>query len=478
MILPGHKTKIVCTIGPSSRSIAVLKAMIKSGMAVARLNFSHGDLEEHEKNIENIRSAAAALNRQVTILIDLPGPKIRIGKLQYEPIVLKKGAGVVLVTKNVPGTGETIPVAYERLPESVRKGSSIYINDGAILLKVEAVSRDEVRCRVIIGGPMLSGKGINLPGAPVFMEPVSERELRFVDFGLKHGVNVFGISFVEKAADILKVKEFAAKKGAEVYTVAKIERARAVDNIDEILGVTDGVMVARGDLGVEIPIESVPVVQKRLILKANMHCRPVITATQMLLSMTDNTRPTRAETTDVANAILDGSDAVMLSEETAIGRYPVESVRMMASIAVSSERHPPRFSWLETLTNDKGLRTEESKVWDIISRNVLAAAEAVKARFILTPTQTGATARRISRFKPASWILSFSRRPEVAGFLLFSYGVYPFIFDPGEQGCYEAITSFLKKTKLAKTGNAAILTQGQFSPRHQSTDSLSIVTIP
>ncbi len=477
-MLPSHKTKIVCTIGPSSGSVPVLKDMIRAGMAVARLNFSHGDLQEHARNIKNIRSAAATLKRPVTILVDLPGPKIRIGKLQHEPTTLVKGSTVTLVARDATETGEKIPVRYRRLPESVRKGSNIYINDGAILLKVEEVSGDELRCRVIVGGKVLSGKGLNIPGAPIFLEPVSERELQFVDFGLKHGVNVFGISFVEKAADILKVKEFARKKGFDVYTVAKIERGRAIDNIEEILDVTDGIMVARGDLGVEIPIESVPVVQKKLILKANMRCRPVITATQMLLSMTDNTRPTRAETTDVANAILDGSDAVMLSEETAMGRYPVEAVRMMAGIAISSERHRKELSRRATSSTEVRGGTRPAKPWEIISRNVQDAAEAVKARFILTPTQTGATARRISRFKPDSWILAFSRRPEAAGFLLFSYGVYPFIFDPGTHGWYESISAFLKKAKIAKTGDTAVLTQGQYSSPRQTTDSLSIVTIP
>jgi pyruvate kinase len=476
-MLPGHKTKIVCTIGPSSRTLSVLKEMIKEGMAIARLNFSHGSLNEHAEDIENIRKAANALGRPVSILVDLPGPKIRVGTLYKEPITLNKGDAVTLTTKDLPGTETTIPVAYRRLPESVSKGSAIYINDGAISLTVLDVTEEEVQCRVIIGGVLLSHKGINLPGAPIFMEPVSERELSFIEFGMERGVTAFGVSFVEKAADILKIKEFARKKGNDVYTVAKIERAKAIDNIDEILKVTDGVMVARGDLGVEIPIETMAVVQKGLIRKANEHCRPVITATQMLLSMTENKRPTRAEATDVANAILDGTDAVMLSEETAIGRYPVETVRMMARIAASSETHRKGSTW-SIASPHSSPRGQDEVTGDIISRNVAEAAQALKVRFILTPTETGATARRISRFKPDPWIISFSSSRKVADFLLFSYNVHPCVIERSDEGFYKAVTTYLKRNKLAKTGDLAIMTQGQFSAGQQTTDSMSVISIP
>ncbi len=338
-MLPGHKTKIVCTIGPSSRSVPVLRAMIRAGMGVARINLSHGSLDEHREDVRNIRSIARELNRPIPILADLPGPKIRLGRLAKEPLVLKKGDQVRLTTEQgATGCDGLIPVDFPELPRSVRKGGTIYVSDGIIRLKVLEIAAREVRCRVVTGGEIYSRKGLNLPGAHVLAEPVSDKELALVEFGLEQGIDVFGVSFVEKASDIMKVKEFARSKGKEIYAVAKIERSQAIRNIDEILEVSDGIMVARGDLGVELPIEEIAVIQKKLITKANVLSRPVITATQMLLSMTDNTRPTRAESTDVANAILDGTDGIMLSEETAVGKYPAEAVRMMGRIAASAER--------------------------------------------------------------------------------------------------------------------------------------------
>jgi pyruvate kinase len=335
--LPFHKTKIVCTIGPASCSLSKLEGMIENGMNVARLNFSHGEFKEHAENIRNIRTAASKARCMVSIIIDLPGVKMRIGLLKNDSVVLKKGAEVVLTTRNVLGTDRLIPVEYKQLPRSVSKAKIIFLNDGFIQLKVEKVSRREVFCKVLIGGKLLSHKGLNLPGVKLNINPITKKDLTIVDFGLKHGVNIFGLSFVEKPKDIIKVREFARKKGFPVYLVAKIERQGAIENFDKILEAADAVMIARGDLGVEISIEEMPGVQKRLIQKANIMGRPVITATQMLESMTQNVRPTRAEVNDVANAILDGTDAIMLSQETAIGDYPIETVRMMAKISVTTE---------------------------------------------------------------------------------------------------------------------------------------------
>ncbi|MBW2674637.1 MAG: pyruvate kinase, partial [Deltaproteobacteria bacterium] len=338
MQLPSHKTKIVCTIGPASQSEVVLSDMMRRGMTIARINLSHGTLEEHRQTIASIRTVADRLGRRCPILVDLPGPKMRIGKLAEEPLLLAKGTEVTLTTRDVTGTPPLIPVTYQRLPESVSPGSVIYLNDGFIALEVLEVRRDEVRCTVTTGGQLLSGKGLNLPGAKIFESPVTEKDLDLMDFALGEDITAFSISFVETADDILRARTFARGKGRKIYLIAKIERAAAVENIDEILEVADAIMIARGDLGVEIPIEEVPIAQKQLIRKANLSCRPVITATQMLESMIDNTRPTRAEATDVANAILDGTDAVMMSEETAIGQYPVEAVEVMARIAVALER--------------------------------------------------------------------------------------------------------------------------------------------
>jgi len=301
--IPFHKTKIVCTVGPASNSASTIENMIKNGMNVARLNFSYGSLSEHKKNINLIQSVSSKLNQIVTILIDLPGSKIRVGKLQSEPITLKKGDQVTLITKDVLGKPTLIPIKYKNLTENVRRGNKIYINDGLVELKAEYVTVDEVRCKVITGGAILSHKGVNIPGAKLSVESVTDKDIKIVDFGLKHGVDTFGLSFIQNADDIHRVRDFARKKGKPVYIIAKIERREAIKNFDEILKVVDGIMVARGDMGLEIPLQEVPVVQKKLIKKANLASRPVIIATQMLESMTDNTRPTRAEVTDVANAI-------------------------------------------------------------------------------------------------------------------------------------------------------------------------------
>ncbi len=478
-MLPGHKTKIVCTIGPASRSVPVLKAMIRAGMGVARINLSHGSLDEHREDVRNIRSIARELNRPIPILADLPGPKIRLGRLAEEPLVLKKGDEVRLTTGHgATGCDGLIPVDFPELPESVRKGGTIYVSDGIIRLKVLEIAASEVRCRVVTGGEIYSRKGLNLPGARVLAEPVSDKDLGLVEFGLEQGIDVFGVSFVEKASDIMKVKEFARSKGKEVYAVAKIERSQAIRNIDEILGVSDGVMVARGDLGVELPIEEMAVIQKKLISKANMLSRPVITATQMLLSMTDNTRPTRAESTDVANAILDGTDGIMLSEETAVGKYPAEAVRMMGRIAVSAERfrresqraHGPYWG-----DRRQAASTDTS---DVIARTAIEAAWRVRPRLILTPSMTGATARRISRFKPEQWIISFSPSEGAVEFLGFSYGVCPFRFEAKGEDWLTRMTGMLKEAALLSAGDQVVLTQGQFSSGHRTTDSMAIIRIP
>ena len=479
MILPGHKTKIVCTIGPSSRGIPVLRNMIRAGMGVARINFSHGSLDEHREDIRNIRTLARELNRPLPILADLPGPKIRMGRLAKEPLVLKKGDEVTLTTDTaVLGEGRLLPVEFPALPDAVSRGSSIYVSDGVIRLKVQQVSGKEVRCKVLVGGELLSRKGINLPGGRILAEPISERDLDLVEFGLDEGVDVFGVSFVEKASDIARVKDFAAKKGKDVFAVAKIERLQALRNIDEILQVSDGIMVARGDLGVELPIEEIAVIQKKLIAKASRLCRPVITATQMLLSMTDNTRPTRAESTDVANAILDGTDAIMLSEETAVGKYPAEAVRMMGRIAASAERHRRDLSAVYGQFGLDRRLAAAAGTSDVIARTVIEAAWRVKPRLILTPSRTGATARRVSTFKPDPWIISFSPSQGVVDFLGFSYGVYPFCFEAEGEDWLSSATNMLKEAALLRTGDQVVLTQGRFSPEHRTTDSMAIIKVP
>ena len=476
--IPFHKTKIVCTVGPASNSASKIENMIKNGMNVARLNFSHGSLSEHKKNIKLIQSVSSKLNQIVTILIDLPGSKIRVGKLQSEPITLKKGDQLTLTTKDVLGKPTLIPIKYKNLTENVRKENKIYINDGLVELKAEDVTTDEVSCKVITGGIVLSHKGVNIPGAKLSVESVTDKDIKIVDFGLKHGVDTFGLSFIQNADDILRVRDFARKKGKPVYIIAKIERREAIKNFDEILKVVDGVMVARGDLGLEIPLQEVPVVQKKLIRKANLASRPVIIATQMLESMTDSTRPTRAEVTDVANAILDGADAVMLSEETAIGKYPVDAVKMMVKIStyIERNRNVEGFAYNRDYLKNK-VSSDCVSIADVISLNVVEATDVLKIKYILTPTESGNTARRISRFKPDCWILAFSRNKDTCSFLPFSYGVYPFFIKNKKADWHGLILDFIKNVSLVKKGDKVILTQRRFAKQKGGTDSLGIITV-
>jgi pyruvate kinase len=477
--LPSHKTKIVCTIGPASRSPKVSEELLKNGMNVARLNFSFGTSIEHRKDIRQIKKIAAELEKTITILIDLPGSKIRIGTLASEPTILKKNTLITLTSQDIRGTDTLIPVRYNQLTKSVSKGQTIYFNDGFIQLKVQAVVHDEVRCKVIIGGVLYSSKGVNLPGASLFLDAVTQKDLEFIDFGLKEGVDTFGVSFIQNANDILKVKEYTQKKGKTIHAVAKIERKDAVKNFDQILLVSDAVMIARGDLGLEIPLEDVPSVQKKLINKANLAGCPVITATQMLESMKENTRPTRAEVADVANAILDGTDAVMLSEETAIGRYPIETVAMMRKIAKATEqkrRATPSSCNLQDILR-RTVSDDHRSVTDIISLNVVEAAETLQVRYILTPTASGNTARRISRFKPECWILAFSRQKNTCQFLNLSNGVYPFFMTNKTKSWHAPILNFIIDAGLVKKNDKVILTQRRFSEKPGGTDSLGILTI-
>jgi pyruvate kinase len=477
--LPDHKTKIVCTIGPASRSPGVLKKMIKQGMNVARLNFAHGTIESHRKDIRLIRSLSKEMNRVCPILVDLPGPKIRIGHLFTDPLNLKKGESIILITDEVSDNPSRIPVDYKNLPESVSKGGIIYLNDGFIQLRVLGISGREVQCKVLMGGPLLSHKGLNLPGAKITAEPVTEEDLALLDFGLKEGLTIFSLSFVEKADDIAKVKAFARNRGRKISVIAKIERAEAVKNIDQILKVADGIMIARGDLGVEVPIEQVPAIQKKLIYQANLVGRPVITATQMLESMTENIRPTRAEVTDVANAILDGSDAVMLSEETAIGRYPIETITMMARIATSIENQRfkinPASHTFDYLKTDIG--QGKVTVSNAISLNVMESLQVLKVRLILTPTHTGVTARRISRFKPDCWILAFCPDEPTRDFLSLSAGVAAFLLAGKDPFRYENLFKFVKEAQLAKKGDQLILTEMVAPGEVGGINSLNFVTL-
>ena len=414
------KTKIVCTIGPASRGREALRAMIEAGMNVARLNFAHGAFDEHAATIAEIRAAARAAGRRVAILADLPGPKLRIGRLAEQPVELKRGHEFTLAVGDFTGGATRVSTTFEKLPQVVQPGDTIFLNDGLIQLVVEAVSGDAVRCRVAVGGALLSHKGINFPDVELGISAFTERDRECLAFALAHGVDAIGQSFVQSADDVHAVHEAARAAGRDVSVFAKIERARALQRIDEILAAADGIMVARGDLGVEIPIETIAIAQKELLQKANAAAKPSITATQMLLSMVENRRPTRAEVTDVANAILDGTDCVMLSEESAVGAYPVDAVRMLSRIAKVTEPHMrPRLEPAPA-PSDPVAETQ-----GLIAASVAHMALRVAPAGILVPSHAGAMARRIARYRLPQWITAVSPSEATCQALQFVYGVEP-----------------------------------------------------
>jgi len=479
MILPAHRTKIVCTIGPVSRSEAVLKRLMLLGMNVARLNFAHGTPQGHREDIERIRAVAARLQRHCLIMANLPGPKVRIGKLLEEPLLLKKGDEVILTVKDLMGTQNQIPVEYKRLPESATQGSLIFLNDGFIQLRVEKVSGGDVFCRTVIGGELRSHKGLSIPGVKIVADAVSENDLDFVAFALQHGVDAFGVSFAETADDILKVKRFAQAKGQSAYVVAKIERAEAIENFDGILSAADAIMIARGDLGVQIPLEDVPAVQKRLIHQANLMGRPVITATQMLVSMTENIRPTRAEVSDVANAILDGTDAVMLSEETAIGRYPVEAVEMISKIAISAEREKKTIRSLADLPAyfRAAVGSGYAAVEDVVTLNTVESADALNVRYILTHTQGRAAPCLISRFRPDCWILAHGGDEKMNNFLALSYGVQPVRMDGATTGITDKAVRWLVAAGMVEKDERLIWVEDESPDVRMEALSMKIIKV-
>lgn len=455
-MFPANKTKIVCTIGPASRSLEVLEQLIRAGMNIARLNFSHGEFASHAKDIETIRDAARRVGRPVAIMADLPGPKIRIGELAEEPIYLRSGNPLTLTTKTVDGTTERISVNFEKLPDVVGAGDLIYINDGFIQLKVLRVEPPEVHCEVVVGGAIRSRKGLNIPDVDLGISAFTDHDRRCMAFALENGVDALSQSFVESAADIQAVRDAAQKKGFDPFIIAKIERSRAVENLAGILEVTDGIMVARGDLGVEIPIAKIPAVQKKIMDMANRLGKPIITATQMLESMTTNRLPTRAEATDVANAILDGTDCVMLSGESAVGEYPLDAVSMLHEIAADIEPNRPLYARGENRASTSDACPVAFS--EVIASSVAESLKCIQPVAIITPTRSGTTARRIARFRLPVWVAAVSSQRKTCQDLVFSYGVLP-VYEPDHPGVWrEWINTWL--ADQGESGDIVILTEG------------------
>jgi pyruvate kinase len=416
-----RRAKIVCTVGPSSNSEAALRDLLRLGMDVARLNFSHGSHEEHARNISRIRNAAKKEGRTVCILQDLQGPKIRTGRLKdHEPVMLKAGSTVTITPRPVPGTASLISTTFETLAREVAPGARILLSDGLIELRVRRLHGDDVECEIVNGGELGENKGINLPGIALSIPALTEKDRADLEFGLKHHVDIVAISFVRSAADVQEVKELIRSHGRGVPVVAKLEKPQAIEHLEEIFEAAEGVMIARGDLGVEMPPEQVPVIQKHVIRRAAEWRRPVITATQMLESMIDNPRPTRAEASDVANAIFDGTDAVMLSAETASGRYPREAVAMMSRIVVEAERNMNAFSEPRRRRQRQQISVAES-ICDAIAHS----AEDLHMGAIAVFTESGNTARLISKYRPRVPIYAFSQFPAVCNRMNVLWGVHP-----------------------------------------------------
>ncbi len=473
MTLPSSKTKIVCTIGPASNSPDVIEKMINAGMNIARLNFSHGDFPDHKKVIENIRSASKRTGMRVAIMADLPGPKMRIGKLESEPVELVTDDSLTLTPESIIGNRERVSMSFHRLPEVVKPGDGLFLNDGMIELEVAEVTGNDVICRVVVGGELRSRKGLNLPGIDLGISAFTDRDHECLKFAMKNGIDAVSQSFVEKAFDIDTVREAANSMGYNPFIIAKIERAGALRNLDEIIEAADSIMIARGDLGVEIPIEEIAIVQKRLMKKANVLGKPVITATQMLESMVEHRRPSRAEATDVANAILDGTDCVMLSAESAMGKFPVESVEMLSKIAEATEPERPGYQRKEFLES-YGLDRNISQM-ELISLSVYFTLERSSPAAVFVPTMSGATARNVARFRMPIWIAAVSPNYETCQTLQFSYGIYP-QYEPEHPGDWNVYAKEWVKAYHLK-GNIALLTEGPSSRNPAANNRMEIIDL-
>ena len=466
-------TKIVCTIGPASNNRTILSQMVRSGMNVARLNFSHGTHEEHRETIELMQSVSDELGVPVAILQDIAGPKMRIGRVEGERATLNTDDRITLTTKDMLSTGRVVSVDHRMLVSEVRPGGTVLLADGAIELRVEGVSGDEIRCIVVEGGVLTSHKGVNLPGASIHAPAISEKDRNDILFGVENGVDFIAISFVREPGDLLIAREIISNAGSNVPVIAKIERHEALARIDEIVKSSDGIMVARGDLGVDVPFEEIGLIQKKIIRLCNIVGKPVITATQMLLSMVEKNRPTRAEITDITNAILDGTDAIMLSEETASGRYPVRSVGVMSRIAKATEASDEFRDHVLT----HRLKPSQ-KVSDVVSRAACDVAERLGAGAILAPTESGTMPRLIARYRPAHGVIALCTSQRVYKKLCLIWGVQPVMIEPIDDT--DRLLQVAERVALEQgvgVGDVMVITAGTSTGRSGGTDLIKVSAV-
>ena len=452
-----RKTKIVCTVGPASEDVEILKKMLLAGMNVARLNFSHGNHQEHGRRIGAIRQASRETGLPVAILLDTKGPEIRLKNFAAGSVELRAGQTFTLTTRDVLGTNEIVSVTHSSLPKDVASGRSILLDDGLIELRVSEVTDTDVLCQVLNGGTISDHKGVNLPGSQVSLPAMGPQDRDDVIFGIENDIDFIAASFIRSSGDVLAIRRLLEEHDSDIHIIAKIENHQGLDNLDSILQVVDGLMVARGDLGVEIPPEEVPLAQKHMITQANKWGKPVITATQMLDSMIRNPRPTRAEASDVANAIFDGTDAIMLSGETAIGRYPVDSVATMARLAERTELALDCEQFL-----NRHLTVGPQTVTDSISYASRQTARQLGAAAILTSTHSGHTARMVSKYRPPVPVIAVTPNPSVLRRLLLTWGVAPILgrkTETTDEMIYEAITTSLTQG-LIGNGDLVVITAG------------------
>ncbi len=451
------KTKIIATIGPSSSTKPMLKKLIAAGMNVVRLNFSHGTYETHGEVIDNIRSLSKSINKPIGILLDLQGPKIRTAKLKDgKPVFLQKNKTIGITIKNIPGTTELIATTYKNLPQDVNPGDSILLDDGLIKLTVLSKTEDTVQCKIINGGFLKENKGMNLPGVAVSAPSMTEKDKRDVNFGLQNNVDYFALSFIRTAEDLIQIKKMIRRQDSDTPVIAKIEKPEAVKNIHEILAVADGIMVARGDLGVEMHPEQVPTIQKQIIHAAIHANKPVITATQMLETMCSNPIPTRAEASDVANAIFDGTDAVMLSGETASGKYPVEAVSMMARIAANAENSP------FMKYNLQYPKDPVDPVSHAVAQSAVNILHELNAKGILVFSVSGSTGKLISRKRPSKPVYAFTPSMKVYNRLALIWGIIPLYLPSIEnvKRLIKASENIVIGKKLAKKNDLVVIAIG------------------
>lgn len=452
-----RKTKIVCTIGPATNSPSMIDRLIRAGMNVARLNFSHGTCEDHLKVIETIRRVSTKLGRPVAILQDLSGPKLRIGRITNQPAKLVAGQEFRFTTADIDGSSTEASLPFPEIVRQVKKGQLIYLDDAKIELKVLSATETDVITRVNVGGEIFSSKGFAVPGLPLTMAGVTEKDLTNLRFGLENGVDWIASSFVRSAEDIKPIHRVMEEVGRTAPVIAKIERPEAVKHLAEIVQAYDGVMVARGDLGIELPIEHGPEIQKDIIRQANRAGKPVITATQMLDSMISNSRPTRAEVTDIANAVLDGADAIMLSGETAVGEYPIQSVRMMHRVALGAEKMLDHDKLFTRCADDP-----RPNVTEAIGEAATTLANDLRVRSIITCTYGGTTARLVSKFRPRAEIIAAASNESTSRVLALSWGVTPIQVDiaSSTDDLIEKAVGAARENKLVRPGETVVIIAG------------------